>query len=102
MTLYATSADGEHWIYPELGLFEFNGSRANPIAVDPAGELLIHVVRDEADPDPASRYKGLFGVAGRRPAVSPDGFTWTMLEVPMVPSRDESQFSYDPMSRHYS
>ena len=94
MTLYATSADGEHWIYPELGLFEFNGSRANPIAVDPAGELLIHVVRDEADPDPAKRYKGLFGVAGRRPAVSPDGFTWTMLDVPMVPSRDESQFSY--------
>jgi hypothetical protein len=70
MTLYATSTDGEAWVYPELRLFEYNGSWANAIAVDPAGDILYHIVRDEDEPDPARRYKGLFGIAGRKPAVS--------------------------------
>ena len=33
MILYATSADGIHWEKPELGLHEFDGSRANNILI---------------------------------------------------------------------
>eukprot|EP01050_Picozoa_sp_SAG11_P020339 SAG11_NODE_3408_length_2465_cov_3.113694_3_plen_136_part_00 len=77
------------------------GNTDNPIAVDPTGDLLYHCVRDEAEPDPAKRYKGLFAVANRKAAVSPDGFAWAMLDVAPVPSRDESQLSYDPAAARW-
>ena len=104
--------------------FEWEGSTANPIAVDPSGPVLYHVVRDEGAP-PAERYKGLFGVANRQPAVSPNGLDWTVLDVsrriiagilvaffqecqqssceqvPHIPSRDESQFSFDPYTQRW-
>ena len=33
MTCYAESKDGIHWKKPELGLVEFNGSKANNIVM---------------------------------------------------------------------
>ena len=74
---YATSRDGEDWLLPNLGLYEWEGSKDNNIACPPGrGEdRLYHVLRDEGDPDPQRRYKGLLGVSGRRPAFSPDGFS---------------------------
>lgn len=99
-TRYATSVDGENWELPDLGLYEWEGSRQNNIACAPDMPLLYHIVRDEADADAGRRYKGLFGHNGRQLAVSPDGFDWTMLEE-RIPSADESQFTYDPQTGQY-
>ena len=101
---YATSTDGENWETPSLGLYEWNGSRDNNIACDPAGgehQSLAHIIRDEGDPDPQRRYKGLFSRADRYPGVSPDGFNWTMLDVPPIPSSDTSNFTFDEISGQY-
>ena len=100
-THYATSADGEHWQKPSLGLYEAEGSTDNNIACDPGEAGLYHIARDERDPDPARRYKALFSAAGRRPAVSPDGFDWTWVDTPPIPSSDESQFIYDPYTDQF-
>jgi len=98
---YATSTDLLDWEAPSLGLFEFNGSRDNSIAGDPTQRRLYHIVRDERDPDPARRYKGLFDTRDRWLGVSPDGFDWTMLDVSPIPSQDESHFLYDEYTEQY-
>jgi len=103
---YATSEDGVRWDKPDLGLFEWRGSRANNVAVDPerGHRSLYHVSRDEADPDPGRRYKGLFsgkGCGGRNAAVSADGFDWQGIEDTNIPSSDESNFCYDPFGEQY-
>ncbi len=98
---YATSNDGVHWETPNLGLYEWQGSRQNNIALDPAARTLYHIIRDEQEPDPQRRYKALFDVHDRYLGVSPDGFTWTMLDAPPIPSQDESHFLYDESSGQY-
>lgn len=98
---YATSTDGIHWETPSLGLYEWQGSRQNNIAHDPAARTLYHIIRDEEEPDPQRRYKALFDLHDRYLGVSPDGFTWTMLDVPPIPSQDESHFLYDASSGEY-
>ena len=100
-TYYATSKDGEHWEKPSLGLYEWEGSKDNNIACDPDGERLYHIVRDERDPDPGRRYKALFSSADRQAGISPDGFTWTMLDSASIPSQDESQFAWDPYTGQF-
>ena len=94
---YATSEDGIHWETPSLGLYEWNGSKDNNIAVSPdeGNRGLYHILRDERDPDPARRYKALMGTHDRVPAYSPDGFTWSYPDVPPIPSSDESHMTYD-------
>ena len=98
---YATSEDGEHWERPSLGLFEWNGSKDNNIACDPNKPRIYHIIRDEGDPDPQRRYKALFSSSDRYLGTSPDGFDWTMLDVPPIPSSDESHFTYDEISGQY-
>lgn len=100
---YATSTDGESWERPSLGLHEWNGSKDNSIAYDPAAgsRPIYHVIRDEGEEDPQRRYKGLFSASDRYLGVSPDGFKWTMLDVPPIPSQDESHFTYDEISEQY-
>ena len=51
------------------------------------------VVYDGGDPDPARRFKCFLPAIGV--AVSPDGVAWKQLDVPAVPSSDESNFSFD-------
>jgi hypothetical protein len=101
ITCYATSSDGVQWETPDLGLYEWQGSRHNNIALDPEARTLYHIVRDEQEPDPQRRYKALFDVRDRYLGVSPDGFTWTMLNVPPIPSQDESHFLYDPNTQQF-
>jgi len=103
LTQYAVSADGVTWETPDLGLHEWRGSRHNNVAMDPelGSRALYHIIRDERDPDPARRYKGLLGNQDRRPAVSPDGFNWTALDVPPIPSSDESHFFYDEIGERF-
>jgi hypothetical protein len=101
---YATSVDGEHWEKPNLGLYEWDGSKDNNIACDPnaGGDArLYHIIRDENDPDPQRRYKGLLSSSNRYAAVSPDGFNWSKIDSPSIPSQDESQFSYDPYNNQF-
>ena len=108
---YATSTDGVHWDKPDLGLHEWQGSKNNNIALDPsdksgkldsqAGLGLYHILRDDRDPDPGRRYKGLFGANNRYLGVSPDGFDWTMLDTPPIPSKDTSKFFYDPYTEQF-
>jgi len=101
--LYATSPDGEQWDLPALGLHEWEGSKQNNIAADPhdTSGRLYHLLRDDADADPQRRYKGMLSTRGRQPALSPDGFTWTKVDTPPIPSSDESQFTYDPYTAQY-
>lgn len=102
LSCYATSSDGIHWERPNLGLYEWRGSRRNNIARDPAeARILYHIVRDEKEPDPQRRYKALFDVHDRYLGVSPDGFAWTMLDAPPIPSQDESHFLYDESSGQF-
>jgi len=54
-TCYATSSDGFHWEKPDLGLVEFDGSRANNILLKNAHGT--SVLYDPTEQDPAKRYK---------------------------------------------
>jgi hypothetical protein len=84
---YAESADGLNWVKPELGLVEFHGSTKNNL-LDMGGEswgfVNLKVLKDDADPDPARRYKMTTHVYYRHtrrlgtllPFVSADGLRW--------------------------
>ncbi|MCF3650477.1 hypothetical protein [Synoicihabitans lomoniglobus] len=103
---YAESIDGEIWTRPHLGQVDWKGNRDNNLVAlgpDPTEACSgVSVIRDDTDPDPARRYKMVFGkqietaaqqrlgVSRRwvvRTAVSPDGLTWTQL--PQVVSGDQ-------------
>ena len=55
---------------------------------------------DGTDPDPARHYKAF--APPRGVAVSPDALTWTMLDVPEVPSSDEWNFSFNEKEHLFS
>lgn len=85
-TCYAESRDGVRWEKPELGLFEFNGSKANNIVW--AGQDTHNFTPfKDANPDcPANaRYKALGGSSlrsggqGLHAYQSPDGIHWSLL-----------------------
>jgi hypothetical protein len=99
---YAISRDGIQWEKPALNLVEWQGSKKNNLLTRYESEdsFLYHVLYDPRDV-PARRYKGLFGVLNRQPAVSPDGYRWTLLSVPSIPSQDESQLNYDELSNQF-
>lgn len=99
---FARSKDGLVWEKPILGLVELQGDRNNNVVMvegDPAA-LTQHVIIDPRAP-PARRYKGMIGPRGRKPIVSADGFTFTKLDVPAVPSQDESHLNWDEVTRQY-
>lgn len=85
-TCYAESRDGIRWEKPNLGLFEFKGSKANNIVW--AGEE-THNFTVFKDSNPAcsadARYKALGGVStrwggkGLRAYKSPDGIHWLLM-----------------------
>ncbi|MCC6698432.1 MAG: hypothetical protein IT365_22605 [Candidatus Hydrogenedentes bacterium] len=105
-TGYVESKDGLHWTKPVLRQKEANGSLENNLVTpDPAREwpanAIENVVYDPHDPDPARRYKGFAHCYDREPMVSPDGVRWTLLNVPMLKSSDESNLSYDAQTRTF-
>ncbi len=84
---YAESMDGVNWTKPNLGLVEYKGNKNNNLLAmggGPWGFVNVKVLKDEADPDPARRYKMTTHVyfRGQRrlgtllPFVSADGLTW--------------------------
>ena len=87
---YATSKDGINWVKPELGLVEFEGSKANNILwrgtprtgletgdegtwVGPHGSGIF---KDLREPNPNRRYKALIKYGILSVAFSPDGIHW--------------------------
>ena len=123
LTAYAESLDGIHWVKPNLGLIEFDGSRDNNIIWPIAGAdgRSFSVFKDE-NPDARAdaRYKAITNLneiteSGRRRAViyglgSPDGLQWRHLhEEPMVKALvEDPQFDshnialWDSVRRHYA
>lgn len=55
---YAESDDGVHWRRVNVGLFEYDGSRENNIV--PYFRHSPVVIKDDGEPDPARRYKGVY------------------------------------------
>jgi len=105
-TAYVESQDGLHWTKPNLRQKEVNGTLDNNIVTpDPAREwpanAIENVVYDPDDPDAGRRYKGFANCYGREPMVSPDGIHWNLLNVPILSSSDESNLSYDRLTRTF-
>ncbi len=113
---YAESDDGVHWRRPELGLFEFEGSRANNIVLTP--EAVSEIGGDPAhtaafrDDNPAcppeERYKII--IVGSKPLgmyvlVSGDGVRFSLLS--SEPIQTEGAFDsqnlvfWDPVRHEY-
>lgn len=90
--LYAESKDGVTWTKPNLGLYEFEGSKENNIVLGSMGFHDLYspsVVEDPEAVDPARRYKMIFWDkvgedtyrdGGMHVAFSPDGIRWTRYE----------------------
>src|SRR5262245_51131496 len=81
VTCYAESKDGVHWTKPELGLFDFDGSKQNNIVWDGQGSHNFTPFRD-ANPRAAAdaRYKALAsGKGGLLALKSSDAIHWSLL-----------------------
>jgi len=99
---YARSKDGLVWEKPVLGLVEIQGNKNNNVVMvqgDPKA-FTQHVIIDPRAPA-ERRYKGMIGPRGRQPIVSADGFTFTKLDVPAIPSQDESHLNWDESTGQY-
>lgn len=87
VTCYAESRDGIHWTKPELGLFEFEGSKANNIILDGLGtHCFVAFVDENPNCPPEARYKGISHgkTAGNKGGLfvfqSPDGIHWELMK----------------------
>ncbi len=76
--LLATSRDGIHWVKPEFDIELFEGRKTNILLRE--RHIIFGVLFDEAEPDPAKRYKALgaehASVGGYRGYHSADGINW--------------------------
>ena len=82
ITCYAESNDGIHWTRPNVGLFEWGGSKENNIVWLGPGTHNFTAFRDDnpATPDEA-RYKAFGGGGGGLLAFqSPDCIHWTQIQ----------------------
>ena len=96
---YYESRDGLHWSRPNVGQIEYQGSRNNnyiSLQTKNGRRGISMVVYDAGDPDLARRFKSFLPNDGF--AVSPDGISWKMLEVPAVASSDNYSFALDQLA----
>jgi hypothetical protein len=100
LTLYATSADGLNWEKPDLGRYDYRGSRNNNIIFDVTSPSVLW---DRAATDPASRYKMLGSLPeGYRAAVSADGIVWREpVDMPVLEHVDTITLARDPRTGDY-
>lgn len=101
---YLESKDGLVWTRPILRQWDYQGSRENNFVSPEPGlawpaNAMENVVLDPDDRDPSRRYKGFLEAFARQPIASPDGIHWKRLDVPKLPSQDESNLSYDRQAR---
>lgn len=84
---YAESRDGIHWVKPKLGLYEFQGSKANNI-VWPSSHNFSPFRDTNPDCKPGCQYKALGGGKGGLLAYgSPDGIHWKLMHDAAVITR---------------
>jgi hypothetical protein len=84
---YAESQDGIHWLRPELGLIEFDGSKKNNIIWDGVGSHNFTPFKDmNPDCKPEEKYKALgSGEGGLYAFKSSDGIHWSLMsEQPVI------------------
>ena len=101
LTMYATSPDGLNWQRPELGIRDYEGSRANNIVY--AMEC-PSVVIDPLEADVGKRYKmlGYVRKVGYHAAYSPDGLNWSAYpRNPVLTGDDTCTMSRDPQSGQF-
>ena len=114
---YASSQNGYDWEKPDLGLYEYKGSRRNNIlaAWDAANDVAFGTVYKTPDPDPQGRYKGMGEWENAPPAnknggacvaFSPDGLHWTMKEKRAIRhgrnlGDGPTAFGWDPLKKKY-
>ncbi|MBL7737234.1 MAG: hypothetical protein JNL51_17380, partial [Chitinophagaceae bacterium] len=106
---YAESKDGIHWVKPNLGLFEFNGSKENNIilASKDFGDFKftfadnMTVFKDHnPDASPDARYKAFVDLRKQKPDWSllvfhsSDGIHWTPANA-STPTLTKDEGSYD-------
>ena len=122
-TAYAESLDGIHWVKPNLGLIEHDGSRENNLVWPaPGGKgRSVSVLKDEnPEADSRERYKAITNQGTKLPSgreiallyglVSPDGLRWRMVqqEPIVVPPLGDGAFDshniilWDSVRGHYS
>jgi len=81
---YAQSQDGIHWVKPDLGIVEYEGSKQNNIIVDGIGSHNFMPFIDENPACPREeRYKALAGIkaeGGLFAYQSPDGIHWSLMQ----------------------
>lgn len=83
---YAESRDGVHWQKPRLGLFEWEGSKANNIIWK--GGYISPFIDTRPGVPPDQRYKALAENPGIA-LVSPDGIRWKKLvDQPVLPNQN--------------
>ena len=104
---YAESQDGIRWTKPELGLFEFDGSKKNNIVWTGPRRRQLHAFKD---PNPACRpgetYKAVAaGPGGLLAFKSADGIHWSPLgDKPIITKGafDTQNIAFwDPVRKHY-
>lgn len=111
---YAESRDGIVWTKPELGLIEFDGSKANNLVISSFNREATggqchnaSVIRRPNEKDPEKRYAlyGFDGKVGARVAFSPDGLRWKFTpeteKKALFSSSDVVNFFYDPYQQMY-
>jgi hypothetical protein len=104
---YAESRDGLHWTKPDLGLFEFQGSKRNNIVWSAPNLDNFTPIKD---PNPNSRpgeqYKAVSSGAGGLWAYkSADGLHWAPLaNTPIITKGafdTQNNAFWDPLGKHY-
>ena len=108
-TCYAESNDGVHWVKPELGQFEFAGSKKNNIIMwkgyDRDSEAIIVPFKD-ANPacQPEQRYKAMVNIHSSLHALqSSDGIHWSEMSDKAVITKgafDSQNLAFWDATRH--
>ncbi len=104
---YAESADGVHWTRPNLGLYEFEGSKENNITLDRIADSECHDFSPFIDLNPEATPEGKYKAIGVKHAgkkdrglwafQSPDGINWT----PMKDGAVYTQGAFDTQNIAY-
>ncbi len=98
-TCLADSDDGLQWTLPDLGLTDFQGSRANNIVREGRA---FRVLGDPQDPDPARRYKAIAKEGGGFLALfSPDGLRWKATPPVLTQAYDATAVYRDPVASRW-
>ena len=84
LTCYAVSKDGLVWEKPNIGLFEYKGSRSNNIVI---AEDMQSVIPSPDGSDPQRRYQMIYTITNKEFGgygfcFSPDGVNWTVYPEP--------------------